>query len=253
MELTRTLTLLLLLTLSASAQTPRIPPPESVNRNGLVGRWLVPGYQTGNGLKPTKVNDNSGKGNHLTTYNSPNYGVIYSRAAMQFNGFSQYIGGTLASSISNKWTFSLWVWTANAEGQQINYPIATSISGSNSVMIYVGGVYSDAVVYKNIGFLHNGLWTSSVANSFTTPDFSKWVHIVCTFDDTASAKSAIYKNSEQLALMYDRASGSRNIDTINIGRRWEGVWYWFGYIADVRLYSRALAPSEVSAIYQGLQ
>ena len=92
---TRILIILLALAVSASAQ--RICPPNQVNRNGLVGRWLVPGKQTGNVAFPTLCLDDSGNGNHGSTVSSPNYGIIFSLPAMTFNGSSQYVdyGSTL--------------------------------------------------------------------------------------------------------------------------------------------------------------
>jgi hypothetical protein len=244
MELTRTLTLLLLLTLSASAQTPRIPPPESVNRNGLVGRWLVPGYQTGNGLTPAKAMDASGNGNHGTTVNSPNYGVIYSRAAMTFTASSsQYVlCAKAALPTGGDVTISLWFQTTNTTAPQVvcsqyadPYPKERIFFELNRTGY--GG---------KVGIFHNGIL------HYSTQPFSvgKWNHLVFV---RSQGYFTIYQNGV-VVLSPSATSVGFQQTAFKIGvSATENADYFTGTLCDVRVYNRAWLASEVSAAYRGLQ
>jgi hypothetical protein len=253
MELTRTLTLLLLLTLSAFAQTPRIPPPESVNRNGLVGRWLVPGYQTGNGLTPTKAMDASGNGNHGTTSGSPNYGVIYSRPAMTFNGSSQYV--TLSSTplpagtaTPTNFTIAAWVYFS-------------AISGTKQGRIF-NQLSSDSIANQNIAFFVNTnskLYYDVFPPSggyLISPEavvVGRWYHLAITRNGSSRAMyvNGVAVASDTAAETYE---GLFDVNVARIGNLGTANEHpLIGYVTDLRIYSRSLPASAISAFSRGLQ
>jgi hypothetical protein len=252
---TRYLCLLLLLALSASAQTPRIPPPESVNRNGLVGRWLVPGYQTGNGPSPTKVNDASGKGNHGTTVASPNYGMIYSRMAMTLNGSSQYVSVPNATALqiplASSFSIVLWAKTASADRQDI-YKKSVDSDPSNGIFGFTfNGVTAHKVTFVLRGDNRAGL---SYITSTKTVNDGVWHHIVGV-KDKAAGNLLIYVDGVSSATpVTDNTTSAMTTGSFSIGRSGDDNLYYFnGSIFDVRLYSRALAPAEIALIYRGIQ
>jgi hypothetical protein len=247
MELTRTLTLLLLLTLSASAQTPRIPPPESVNRNGLVGRWLVPGYQTGNGLTPTKAMDASGKGNHGTTVGSPNYGVIYSRAAMTLNGSSQHIdvgSGDLLNLTSN---LTIMGWIKPVSFGQGGY--GRIFERRNDVGGFFG--YSLLLSLPTQTFRFSAIGVADADANANTAKLGVWQHVAVV---RSSTTVSFYVNGFPAGGgTINAINGKANVTAV-IGRVSNFNERWFdGSISDLRIYSRALAPAEIAAIYRGRQ
>jgi hypothetical protein len=241
---TRSLCLLFLLALSASAQTPRIPPPESVNRNGLVGRWIVTGWQTGNGLTPTQARDASGNGNHGTTSGSPNYGVIYSRAAMTFNASSsQYVlCAKAALPTGGDVTISLWFQTTNTTVRQVLCSQYANPYPKERIFFELNRTgYGGKVNIFHNGILH-----------YSTQPFSvgKWNHLVFV---RSQAFFTIYQNG--VVVLSPSATGVGFQQTaFKIGlSETENADYFTGTLGDVRVYNRAWLASEVSAAYRGLQ
>jgi hypothetical protein len=255
MELTRTLTLLILLTLSASAQTPRIPPPEAVNRNGLVGRWLVPGYQTGNGLTPTKVNDASGNGNHGTTAAAPNYGRIYSRDAMLFNGSSQYV--QMGNKLNNLQVFTLTAWVFDAAPNDTGRVIqSVSYNGRYSWRCRVNGGYaymetSEDGLYGGYDAFHYVPYPVFVTHKTNT-----WNHFAFTYTQgskklNVNGKLVATGTTTPTSLYYN--SGLTFALAVNNypGPPLEN--YFSGNLSDVRVYNRVVSASEIALIHRGLQ
>jgi hypothetical protein len=248
---TRSLCLLLLLALSAAAQTPRIPQPESVNRNGLAGMWLVPGYQTGNGLTPTQARDASGRGNHGATVGSPNYGVIYSRAAIMFNGSSQYLNNTNAPSLDvadKQLTAMAWILVTTNQPSTVGMICAKQ---RGSTYTYSLNVRADQP--NKPGFsLYNGtlnpeVWASQAIS------FGRWYHIAGVYNGTTMN---IYVDGLVAASPVNTTIDiSSAFHTFRVGRNaGSGTSFYFnGSIHDVRIYKRALTAAEIRAIYRGIQ
>jgi hypothetical protein len=249
---TRSLCLLFLLALSASAQTPRMPPPESVNRNEMVGRWLVPGYQTGNGLTPTQVMDASGRGFHGTTSGNPTYRNIYSRPALDVNGSAKYVTVPNNSDLNvNVFSASIWVNIA-AAGSKKNVFAKTRSSGGTTPSYGLESLATSSfnafVLQSYTPFVYKDAQSIPVVNN-------SWNHVVMVWD---GASLRLYLNSKlqsggsgsgsgnptyvgASALMIGSRTGGDTLDGIN------------GSTADFRLYSRVLTPTEIALIYRGLQ
>jgi hypothetical protein len=262
---TRSLCLLFLLALSASAQTPRIPPPESVNRNGLVGRWLVPGYQTGNGLTPTQAMDASGKNFNATLVNQPPFLVYKCIPALSLDG-AKYatIANSPLGSIGPNSTFTLVAWMAPATAQG---PIADRRSA-----IAIGAAQNDfeAVIGSPyVGGSPNGrnylslevgksYVASQKALSQSTYQTNRWYQLVGVF---RNGGADFYVDGKwQSTIVYNATilSASSNSNIWGIGTEpdlFAGTFPYkvTGNLADVRIYNRALSAAEIAAIYRGLQ
>jgi hypothetical protein len=249
----RALTLLLLLTLSASAQTPRIPPPESVNRNGLVGRWLVPGNQTGNGLTPAMVLDDSGNRKALTTVGSPTFGVLLGRTMLAVNGSSQYAQSGLGvfSMGSNNFTVTLWVKSSNTANYQAMIATASAyaVRGFNVVTEATSGKLR--ALYDNTVPWTGGVYTWPSSKNLCD---GKWHFVAVSFTFLGSMVGYVDGVSLGGFSIATQNRGLVNNEPLVIGGNSQYTGDKFaGSLCDVRIYSRALAPSEVSAIYRGLQ
>ena len=239
----RSLIMLSLLTTSASAQL--ICPPNQVNRNGLVGRWLVPGKQTEEVATPTRCLDDSNKGNHGTTVASPNYGVIFSRAAMTFNGSSQYVTTTNTTTFSAV-TLSIWV---KPNVQNVAAIVAGKYKISSTERSF--GIVADSFSY----FLVSSDGTYNANNIATIPGNIKtgvWTYIVGTW--SAGDYVRVYVNGTFAGTSISTVPSMKSTsipfwiaNSNSVGN------YFNGSIDDVRIYNRVLSASEVRAIYQGEQ
>ena len=247
---TRILIILFALTLSASAQ--RICPPNQVNRNGLVGRWLVPGKQTGNVATPTLCLDDSGKGNHGTVVSNANYGIIFSRPAMTFNGSSQYVVNTNVSSalnVGNNITISAWA-RPTAVGQSGGSDVAGLAISASAPFGPAGIEWNSA---SQFSFFTGA--TDNTTDSLTSgaKALNTWHHVAVTYDGTTKR---IYVNGTlENSLTYAKSLKYTNPLYLDIGSfvLYLVGNYFTGSIDDVRIYNRALSAAEIRAIYQGEQ
>jgi hypothetical protein len=249
----RALTLLTLMTLSASAQTPRIPPPESVNRNGLVGRWLVTGLQSGDGLKPTNANDDSSSRKALATVGNPNYGLLLNRTMLELNGSSQYAKSALGaySMGSNNFTVTLWVKTSNTSNYQAMIATASaySVRGFNVVTEATSGKLR--AQYDNTPPWTGGVYTWPSSKNLCD---GKWHFVAVSFTFLGSMVGYVDGVSLGGFSIATQNRGLVNNEPLVIGGNSQYTGDKFaGSLCDVRLYSRALAPAEISAMYRGLQ
>jgi hypothetical protein len=248
---TRTLTLLLFLTLSASAQTPRIPPPENINRNGLVGRWLVPGYQTGNGLAPTSYrNFMAGGLTGTPAVGTPTYLSLFGRPAVKFIRGSPSVVEVPADSSHGFGTnsFTIAVWSCPAS-------FASGSSDANVILNRGGGApdyeffyyLSSGVTAVYFGKVGGGLHGLVLGGM---PPVNKWEHLAAVY--RSGVGLTLYRNGSAVAFTNVAVATSNASSKLYFGGRGYSL-YFDGGLADSRLYSRALTPAEIALIYRGLQ
>jgi len=251
---TRILIILFALTLSASAQ--RICPPNQVNRNGLVGRWLVPGKQTGSVATPTLCLDDSGKGNHGSTVSSPNYGIIFSRPAMTFNGSSQYVSAPNSTSLNfnTSASFSVSSWFKASQNRSSHRIIVnkwtTGASTGSQYAIYLAKTTGQ--VKGEVASAHQTLDT--IITSTNAYDDNNWHNIVFV-RNKSTGYLYLYVDGISVATPISDISGDvSNSDPLTIGAFAVYPSYYFnGSIDDVRVYTRVISAAEIRAIYQGEQ
>jgi hypothetical protein len=233
---TRSFCLLVLLALSAAAQTPRIPPPESVNRNGLVGRWLWDGGVGSN----TAVN-----------FTSPNFaGLMFgggTRTRLQHRSGFRLVPNTAFVKVgkpdsAGSKSVAMWVY---AHSLTVGYLASnyTATSDGFSVLLNTDGTIGVA-------------WTSGVNAVRTTSAVTtgKWYHVVATL----STGGAIYINGK-LEKAGSLGAEKTSPYTLRIGGRWTSNDESASAatpdctVDDARYYNRALSATEVAMIYRGLQ
>jgi uncharacterized protein (TIGR02145 family) len=215
--------LLLALTILVQAQVPT---------NGLVAWYPFNG----------NANDESGNGNNgtpvgasLTTdrYNSANH-------AFFFDGYTNYIEIPDAPSldIANAITISGWVYKL----WDIPY----------STIVTKGGVNSDSNNYA-LHFLDTvglGFTTNISANYNSTPiSLWAWHHVSVTWDGTIVV---FYVDGQPDISAVSNLSGilPTNTSPMTIGADFTfGDEFFYGMLDDIRIYNRALSPSEVSQVY----
>lgn len=207
---------------------------EIASAAGLIARWQL------NEANGTVAADLSVAGNNATYVGSPTLGAPGSNTAngtaVEFNGTSQYInsGKSLLNGLTD-FTIAAWVNPDDLTPDK-------SFLGQND-LIELGIDNSSNQI---------NLWTDdggSVSATHQLP-LSKWSHVVAVGDGTSLK---IYVNGVEIA------SGGSNTSSYGSNSRGfkigEGVLsssgtHFDGRFDDVRVYSRALCPDEIDALYQ---
>jgi hypothetical protein len=225
---TRSLCLLLLLTVSAVAQ--RIPPPESVNRNGLVGRWLVSGFNTHNAAATGNVASNVGAVTFATDL----------RTSAQFSG-SNYLVVPDYEGIDVKSNITLTAWLQTTARQQAYF-------GGRDPSNKPGYTFFQAG--NKLQFTYFGYFDAQ-STTLTLP--SGWFHAAITYD------KSLVRYFVNGVLVSQTAQTQYSQTRHTIPRTIGGTWHngptvlFIGKISDIRVYKRALSADEITRIYRGLQ
>jgi hypothetical protein len=240
---TRSLCLLFLLALSASAQTPRIPPPESVNRNGLVGQWLGNGWQS-----PTLALDST-KATHGSFSNSPSWAMFGGRAALSFAGTNSiFIPPSIShGGFSNAMTVAVWVRTGNPNQNFGSMIAKMTVTSVDNWWLAFNGTTGNPRFFVNV--LGEGVRSATSSAGVPT---NKWTHIVGVVD---RGNCFIYTESALAGSQFVGAPGvfsNSSAVAVNVGRRFDG-YHFTGQLYDLRIYNRALSAAEIKRIYRGIQ
>jgi len=203
---------------------------------GMIARWQL------NESSGTVATDSSVAANNANYVGSPTLGVSSSNSAtngtaVELNGTSQYLssGKSLLNGLS-KFTLAAWMRPDSLTPDK-------SFLGQNGLIELGIDTQTDLI----------DLWTSSGGSLSATAQLaaSKWSHVVAVGDGLGLR---IYVNGVEVGSggTFTASYGS-NTGTFKIG---EGVLsssgtYFDGRFDDVRVYSRALCPEEINAIYQG--
>jgi hypothetical protein len=243
----RFLCLLFLLALSASAQTPRIPPPESVNRNQLLGAWLNPGLAVGSGDRPSIMLDAAyAKPGlvHNAVYQTTQAGRV---STLFSNGANTWIAVGLTDNLRQEATISTWV-----------YPSTTSVGAMQVAMSHSAGNQQDFNIEINraAGKVSVVFSDALILTSTGTIPALKWSHI-------ATTRSGLTSNWTVRVYINGVKSGETNTvrnpngvsasTYIGAGALASSKQYFLGNLNDIRFYNRALSAAEIAAIYRGLQ
>jgi hypothetical protein len=243
---TRSLCLLLLLALSASAQTPRIPPPESVNRNGLVGRWIVPGQARPNAgavdfyAEATVTN---------RAYSHP-FNLDFGRPSAFINSGS-YLK-LPAATLTPPYTLMVWArGTATALGR-----VAFGFSWNNYARSYVGNNANGFIQAETGNPSNDSVKNIYHDNSTHSLTDGNWHHIGITLN--ADRVMRVYYDGKLVTTVATMGSYSGNTwqnGTVGDGQL-AGVYStraWALSLTDARIYNLACSEETFSAIYRGLQ
>jgi hypothetical protein len=208
--------------------------------DGLVGYWS---FDNGSGLSAT---DKSGYGNNGTLTNGPTWSSSVPPAitftnpyALDFDGVDDYVDVGIPGVIKfdNQHTISMWV-RANSLNT-FNTLISQNINTYNFLV--------DGASSNNIRLIING--SNALVATTGTFSINTWYHVVVVFDGTGGK---LYQNAVQMdSKTFSAPSGLT--DNIWIARRKNGGGDipFPGLIDDIRIYNRALTPTEISTLYAG--
>jgi len=213
--------------------------------DGLVGYW---NFDEGGGLT---AYDRSGNLNHGTLTNmdaDTDWTDGQLGGALDFDGSNDYVevGDTNVLDISSSFSISVWILKGSNTGYDM---ILMKTPDQNNANYYITTT-SDEIA---MGFTDVPANWNECATSATNIVTSAWYHLVGVFDDDGNTQT-IYVNSLSQAVTGTCApavSPQTNAGSIYVGEsQLSGGGEWFdGIIDDVRIYNRALTPTEVRRLY----
>jgi hypothetical protein len=205
----------------------------------LVGHWKM---EEGSG---NVLIDYSGYENDATLINTQGIFWIegYDGLAIKLNGLSGRYGTVTHNpslDIRTEITISAWIRPSGRANKQI-----LSKSGPDG---YELSIYDQGTIEFRFNRESNGSTYRLRSNSLYPTDGSTWMHVAVTFNGT---KSTIYINGvEDISKTYPTTVINSNTTSLQIGAR-NGNNRWDGDLDEVRLYKRALSPSEIASIFNG--
>lgn len=231
--------------LVAASFSPQASLARPANNLGLVGYWSF------NEGTSTQMTDLSGKGNHLTlgTGNAEPVPAAGKRGSSLFFSGDDFAGrGTLSSfPTTGSWSASAWVKPTNTWNSG-NSGTARRILNTMGPNWYEGNIN---MLVGDIGDSRIGCYSHSEQAVSTTQDTwtaGMWYHIACAYDATAQTLT-IYVNGIQSAQSTGLVGPSGANNAFYIGAGDYGVTEFAdATIDEVRVYSRAIGPSEVAAL-----
>lgn len=233
--------------LSASEATALYRSGEVVRRNvsdsGLVGRWA---FDEGTS---TIAHDFSGNSYNGTLVNSPVWSTGKGGSAILFNGSSNYVIANNPVNFNSNYSVSFWVYLNSIAGYGLfgnapgNPPLTGGSGNSNNIYLNPNGT----VGY----FVFDGVGKN--LTSTTTLSAGRWYQVSVTHD-TANSIRRLYVNGrlEHQDSFLNIQSFGKVIFSFN---RSETNYYTGplsfinGKMDDVRIYNRALSPTEVNTLY----
>jgi hypothetical protein len=213
----------------------------NLNR-GLVGAWCP--SVSGSGLL---LPDLSGYGNHgtLTNMDASDWVGTDRGRALDFDGVNDFVSISAARLPPGAapWTISLWEFpTAFGAGN-----FGTSISWGS------GSLYQSVILANNgsggDGKILVGQYGRNVLTTTTARPLNQWTHTAIVYTGGTDLKA--FQNG--LLNGQGPISDAFNITVTAgaIGRFHEGTQRYTGQLDDIRLYNRALSPSEIKQLYEG--
>lgn len=212
-------------------------------RQGLVGAWCPSVQRCGSGFT---LPDLSGYGNHGTLTNmDPGTDWVSSGSglALDFDGLNDYVTARIPTIelLTDGCTLSLWY--RNFTGTTGVYAaLCSSTSGTQFLIFQASGSAINFAQRNNAGGDTNtsgGTWQSA-----------SWKNIIAV---STPSSLTLYSNAVQTATLV-RTSGATTFNQISIGalNRAGGLSnYSLSQQDDIRVYKRALTPTEIQLLYTG--
>jgi hypothetical protein len=215
-------------------------------RRGLVGAWC-PSVSGANGVR---LNDLSGQQNHGVLIGmdpGTDWVASGSGLALDFDGVNDYMNVPIQFS-GDKATFSCWI---NMRSYATYRPLGlfgrTPVTFSPSIGMQSG------IDGNRVGYV----WNNNDINTYNWNQgpiipLNEWVLIALT---VSPDKATVYLGSQSRRLTQVTNAMSHLLQTVSSGFRISGDTYLDRscdcQLDDVRIYNRALSPSEIQLLYTG--
>jgi len=207
-------------------------------RQGLVGCW-VPSL----GASGLSLIDRSGRNAHGTLTNmggQNSWQPVAGAPAVTLDGTNDFSLSSDRTGLAGNvpWSVAFWLYSS-ATGGTVIYSGGGSSAGLG-ILVRLGT--SGGLSYSG------GTTNCTIANAF---DLGKWTHGVFVYPGTVIRETIYYKNGVRLGTVSESPANAANV-AANYSR--QSVWlgslsgtgqFLNGSLDDVRLYNRALTPSEI--------
>lgn len=202
------------------------------NPAGLVGYWPMD-EGSGNVAYDSSGNGDNGTWNGSTTNGTYYSGGIVGSYAGDFNGSNDYVNAGAPSILSPpNFTVSLWIYPESFA----NYSVLVQ-DGNSSGWAFV---FLSSSAHLRLAGLTGG-WSIS-GNGLP---LNTWSFVTATY---SAGTGMLYQNGIQTTSGSSGTIGVPN-GSFSVGDSYNGSESSDGLIDDVRIYSRAISPAEVMAIY----
>jgi len=201
----------------------------------------------------TLFQDSSPYGHHACCHGA----ACPSRAGrgLEFNGQDSYIMSSASIQGLPSFTLAGWFYARSYEHAG-KLPVVFSAPGADCgrAALRIGGGYTEGPALF-VADTDNCV-PQIVVSASGVPALNQWHHIVAVFDSDTD-RHVIYINGEKVAEnefpigpIPNTTPGHPMYIGVNYSPRPYDQRWWDGYIDEVALYSRALSPSEVEALYR---
>jgi PKD repeat protein len=205
--------------------------PPATSSNGLVAAY---GFEEASG---SMIADASGKSNHGTIKEAVRINTGKYGKALKFDGVNDWVtvNDSVSLDLSSSMTLEAWVYPQTTAGwrtvilKEKSGDAVYYLDSSNDVKLPDSGI--------NIG----GIKSINGANQLPV---NQWTHLASTYD---GQYHRLYVNGTEVAKSAKNALIQQSGGALRIGGN--SVWgeYFQGYIDEVRIYNRALTPSEINS------
>jgi hypothetical protein len=184
--------------------------------------------------------DASGNGNNGTLVNSPSWVAGQFGDALQFSGSTQYVSlptNVYGLGITNQATFCAWIYPTASETAAT---IFGDYASSEGMALRLNALASITF------YIYPGNYRETVTYAFS---LNTWYFIVAEMG--ADGYLHIFINGTEVGTPVTLGGNIGNsADKLNIGATGGGGSCFAGIIDDVRIYSTALSPQQISDLYK---
>jgi len=215
-------------------------------RQGLVGAWCP----SVSGPYGYRLPDLSGYGNHGTLTNmdsGSDWVVSGGKGALDFDGSDDVVRLTLQNKIqtTTSFTMSAWVYTRNTNAQR-NIFSTWKFNRQSGWQFTI-----DSANKVSAAFLQAFAQTYYVITSNTTIATNTWTNVLCVSSGDVLSNVNIFVNGTNSGKIDGPTTDPGPLDStsLSIGAREANASYddtfLNGQLDDIRIYNRALTPSEI--------
>jgi hypothetical protein len=219
--------------------------------NGLVGYWTFDGLDMDWSQSSAEARDQSGQGNHgdVTSFGKEAVRSGKVGQALELDGVDDtiQIPDTATTNVTgSQITMAAWVYPHTVTGRNTFFIIKCA-GGANGYMLYLsagGGGDGGAMIY-------NGTMYAAVETlAPLSPD--TWTFLVGTYNSADQIKIYVNGNLNNSAAPNGNIASSAGGDLYLSIEGWqaENNYKFDGLMDEVRIYDRALSPSEVDELYK---
>jgi len=223
--------------------------------SGLVGLWSFNGQDMDWSQTSAEARDRSGQNNHGDVI-GPKVAIGQVGQALSFDGVDDYVNANSGTSLDNLSAISVSAWI---------YPKSTGEGTFGAVVSKLwdfGGSPTEGWYFGFTGSANSKLYfgvdyaTDLQVISSNSVSLNSWQHVVVSWNGSQTAVGNVHIYINGVEASYDsqnNAIGSRNNDgdyNLIIANTIQAAQTFDGLIDEVRIYNRALTPSEITQLYK---